>query len=117
MTFNNTVVEEVLKNLLQKKVSFEIDKKIFKTGRIILFSQHYFFISFIMNTAKKKQEKTEIPIPFNIEIHKDDNLIYFDYRLSTLAFNNKSALTFLQDIPAQKNKFLNKILTINIHNE
>ena len=117
MTFNNTVVEEVLKNLLQKKVSFEIDKKIFKTGRIILFSQHYFFISFIMNTAKKKQEKTEIPIPFNIEIHKDDNLIYFDYRLSTLAFNNKNALTILQDIPAQKNKFLNKILTINIHNE
>lgn len=114
MTFNNTALEETLKNLLQKKISFEIDKKIFKTGKVILFSQHYFFISFIMNTAKKKQEKTEIPIPFNIEVHKDDNLIYFDYRVATLAHNNKDALTALQNIPSQKNKFLNKILTINI---
>jgi ABC-type uncharacterized transport system substrate-binding protein len=115
MTFNNTPLEEVLKNLLQKNISFEIDKKVFKTGKVILFNQHYFYISFIINTAKKKQEKTEIPIPFNFELHKDDNLIYFDYRLATLAHNNKDALKILQNIPAQKNKFINKILTIIIH--
>lgn len=115
MTFNNTPLEDILKNLLQKNISFEIDKKVFKTGRVLLFNQHYFYISFIMNTAKKKQEKTEIPIPFNVEIHKDDNLIYFDYRLTTLAHNNKEVLNTLHGISAQKNKFINKILTIIIH--
>ena len=117
MIIDNTKLEEVLKNILQKKVTFEIEGKCFKTGKILLFSQKYFYISFILSTSKKKQEKLEIPIPFNVEVHKDDNLIYFDYRLSTLAFNNKEALEALYKIPAQKNKFYNKILTINIINE
>lgn len=117
MNFSPAILEETLKSLLQKKVSFEIDKKVFKTGKIVLFTHHYFYISFIIQTAKKDKEKTEIPVPFNIEIHNDDNLIYFDYRITTLANNNKEALNLLQNIVPQKNKFLNKILTITILNE
>ena len=117
MIIDNTKLEEILKNILQKKVTFEIDGKCFKTGKVLLFSQKYFYISLILSTTKKKQEKLEIPIPFNIEMHKDDNLVYFDYRLTTLAHNNKEALSALQKIPVQKNKFYNKILTINIINE
>lgn len=117
MIIDNTKLEEILKNILQKKVTFEIESKCFKTGKVLLFSQKYFYISFILSTAKKKQEKLEIPIPFNVEMHKDDNLIYFDYRLATLAHNNKEALDALQEITAQKNKYYNKILTINIINE
>lgn len=114
--FSNTL-EDTLKSLLQKKVSFELDKKIFKTGKVILFYHHYFYISFILQTLKKSKEKTEIPIPFNIELHEEDKLIYFDYRLSTLTHNNKAAADVINSIPTQKNKFLNKILTINILNE
>lgn len=117
MIIDNTKLESTLKSFLQKKVSFEIDGKLFKTGKILLFTQKYFYISLILSTTKKKQEKVEIPIPFNIEIHNDDNLIYFDYRLTTLAHNNKEALDALQEINTQKNKFFNKILTLTIHDE
>lgn len=117
MIIDNTNIEDTLKSLLQKKLTFEVDCKSFKTGRLLLFTQKYFYLSLILSTIKKKQEKLEIPIPFNIEVHKDDNLIYFDYRLATLAHNNKEALELLQKIPAAKNKFFDKILTINIIND
>lgn len=117
MIISDTSLDELLKSFLQKKISFEIDKKVFKTGRVLLYSQKYFYISLVLNTEKKKQEIVDIPIPFNFENHKDDNLIYFDYRLTTLAHSNKEAVDILQKIPVNKNKFLNKILTIIIHNE
>lgn len=117
MTINNTKLEKILTSLLQKTISLEIDKKIFKTGKVLLFSQHYFYITLTMSTSKKKQEKVEIPIPFNFELHDDDNLMYFDYRLAALAINNKEALEALQQIPANKNKYYDNILTILIHED
>jgi len=117
MIITNTELEETLKNLLQKSISLEIDKKVFKTGKVILFNQKYFVINFILHTAKKKKEKVDVPIPFSVELHKEDNLIYFDYRLSTLAVNNKDAFADLQKIVPCKNKYFNKILTIIVHED
>ena len=121
MIINNTKFEDLLKSFLQKKVSFELNNKIFKIGRILLFTQKYFYVTFILNTTKKKQEKLELPIPFNFEINKEDNQVYLDYRVSTLAYNNKKAFDLLNlktsDISFTKNKFFNKILTIQIINE
>ena len=114
MTINDTPLDSLLKSILQKTISFELEKKIFKTGKFLLYSQKYFFIVFVLQTDKKKQEKIDIPIPFNIEIHKEDNLVYFDYRLSTLSHNDKETLKLLQDAVSVKNKFINKILTINL---
>lgn len=114
MTINDTPVDLVLKSLLQKNIVFELDKKTFKKGRLIIYSQKYFYITLVLHTDKKKQEKLDIPIPFNIEIHKEDNLIYFDYRLSTLAHNDKDLIKSLQEGATTKNKFIDKILTISI---
>lgn len=117
MTINDTELDTLLKNLLQKKIYLEIDKKVFKSGKVLLYSQKYFYISFVLHTDKKKKEKIDIPIPFNVEYHKDDNLIYFDYRIITLAHSNKELLKILQKLIVVKNKFINKILTISINNE
>lgn len=117
MIINNTYIEEELNSLLQKKINFELEGKLIKSGKLILFSQKYYYISLILNTLKKKREKLEIPIPFNIEIDKEDNVLYFDYRISTLAKNNKQAFDLINNIPTQKNKFLNKILSLYYFNE
>jgi hypothetical protein len=117
MIISDTPLDELLKNFLQKKISFELDKKVFKTGKVILYSQKYFYITFVLATDKKKQEKIDIPVPFNFEVHQEDNLIYFDYRVSTLAQNNKELIELMQGVVSIKNKFLNKILTINLINE
>lgn len=117
MIISDSPLDELLKSFLQRKVSFELDKKIFKTGKIILYSQKYFYIALILTTDKKKQEKIDIPIPFNFEIHREDNLVYFDYRISTLAQNNKELIELMQSVVSTKNKYLNKILTINLLDE
>ena len=114
MIISDTYLDTLLKSILQKTISFEIDKKTFKTGKFILYSQKYFLITFVLSSDKKKQEKIDIPIPFNIEVHKDDSLIYFDYRIATLAHNDKNLIKQLQDATTIKNKFLNKILTITL---
>jgi hypothetical protein len=116
MIIENTELEHTLTSLLQKKITLEIDGKTIKTGKFILFNQKYFFLVLILfNAAKKKQEKIDIPIPFNIIKH--NNKISFDYRISSLVQNNKELLEEIQKIKFVKNKFINKILNICFSNE
>jgi hypothetical protein len=121
MIINNSNFEDLLKSFLQKKLLFKIDDKTIKTGKVLLFTQKYFYISFLLTTAKKKQEKFEIPIPFNFESSKDNKQILLDYRISTLAQNNNNALLLLEKKFNNnlniKNKFFNKILSIQILHE
>jgi hypothetical protein len=113
----NSKLEDVLTNTLQKNISLEVDGKVFKTGKLILFSTKYYFICLTLNTSKKQREKVEIPIPFNVEVHSKDNLIYFDYRIKTLTHTNENAKQIIDKLEATKNKFYNKILTIETSND
>jgi hypothetical protein len=85
MTIHGSQLEKACKFLLQKNIVMDIGKKSYKKGKLILFYQKNFFLVFIMNTVKKEKEKIEIPIPYGVEIHADDNLVFFDYRIKTLA--------------------------------
>jgi hypothetical protein len=115
MNINGTSTEEACKFLLQKNISFEINNKIFKHGKIILFYQKNFYITFIINTSKKERDKIEIPIPFDVEIHPEDGLIFFDYRIKTLAKYAPDIETNLIVYPKKitGNKFWDSILLIN----
>jgi hypothetical protein len=68
-----------------------------------------------MDTAKKTREKIEIPIPFDVEIHPEDNLVYFDYRIKTLSKHAPEIENNLMIYPTKVagNKFWDIILTIN----
>lgn len=118
MTINGTSIEEACKFLLLKNLNLEFGNKIYKQGKLILFYQKNFFLMFIMDTKKKLKEKIEIPIPFGVEIHEEDNLIYFDYRIKTLAKLSPDIETYLKLYTSRNvnNKFWNTILTINATN-
>lgn len=115
MNINDTPLEEACKFLLQKNLSFEINNKVLKSGKLILFSQKNFFLTFIINSNKKDKDKVEIPIPYGIETHYDENLIYFDYRLKTLCKTSPEIENYLKIYPSkvQGNKFWDTILTID----
>jgi len=100
---------------LQKKASFEINNKNIKEGKILLFYQKNFYLTLILDTAKKNNEKFEIPIPYGVEIHPEDNLIFFDYRIKTLSKNSPETEGFIKKVFSKKssNKFWNTILTID----
>lgn len=115
MNICKTKIEDACKFLLQKEVSFEINNKTIKQGKIILFQQKNFYILFNLKTKKKNNDKIEIPIPYDVEIHEDDDLIYFDYRIKTLIKNCPEVEDMIkkQFNKGNSNKFWNIILTLD----
>jgi hypothetical protein len=119
MTIHGTDLEKALKHMLQKNIYIEIKDKNYKSGKLILFYQRNFYITLVMNTKKKEKEKVEIPIPFNVELHEDENLIYFDYRIKTLCKYAPEIETNLMVYPKKiaGNKFWDSILMIDTNYE
>lgn len=116
MTIFKTDLENACKFLLQKTATFEIKNKKIQEGKIILFQQRNFYLIFTIETKPGLLEKYEIPIPYHIEIDKDDNLVYFDYRIKALSKNNVELDALLKTFPNNslvKNKFWDTILSID----
>lgn len=76
--------EVFLTSCLQKNVSFSINNKVLKRGRLLLFRRFHYFIQISLLSEKGIRENFDIPIPFKIEAHQDEGLLYFDYRLKSL---------------------------------
>jgi len=115
MTIYGTSIEKACKYLLQKNITIDIKNKPYKQGKLLLFYQRNFYLTFVMDTIKKLKEKIEIPIPYEIEIHEDEQLVYFDYRIKTLAKHAPEIETNLLVYPKKitGNKFWDSILLIN----
>jgi hypothetical protein len=102
---------------LQRCLNFNLGTKTIRKGRLIIFKRSHFFIQISLLTSKGNQETFEIPIPFKIEYHPPENLIYFDYRLNSLTGNNEE----LKDLILQQIKkntpsqYFNKILEIQTY--
>ena len=114
MNISDTDIEQACKFLLQKNVSFEFNNKTYKKGKVLLFAQKNFYITFIVSTDKKERDKIEIPIPYGVEIHEDDDLVYFDYRLKTLTKYSPHLENSLKALASKTNgnRFWNSILSI-----
>lgn len=103
--------EHYLLQCLQKNVSFSINNRAIKRGRLLLFRRFHYFIQIALLTEKGTRENFDVPIPFKIENHLDEGLLYFDYRLVSLE---------VESIPIIKEKvssiYFDKILEIQIIN-
>jgi hypothetical protein len=76
--------EKFLTDCLQKNVSFCINNKALKRGRLLLFKRFHYFIQISLLTERGLRENFDIPIPFKIDSYRDEGLMYFDYRLKSL---------------------------------
>ncbi len=115
MTINGTEIEETLKDLLQKNLKLSINNKQYRKGKLLLFKQNNYHIELTVRKNEKDMKRFEIPIPFAIEKWADDGLVYFDYRLKTLAKNDAVVYEMLKKLPLEgNNKFYNKILEVQI---
>lgn len=89
-------IEQYFNYFLQRNVVFSMDSKIIKEGKLILFSQKDYYLTFHLKNSAGEQKKYEIPYPFNIvrknkylnisydlqDISKKDDQLY--YRLIAL---------------------------------
>jgi hypothetical protein len=103
--------ESYLIECLQKNVCFFINNKAIKRGKLLLFRRYHYFIQLALMTEKGARENMDIPIPFNVESHLEDGVLYFDYRLKSLEVEN------LPDISNKVSSiYFDKILEMQIIN-
>lgn len=99
----------ILTSFLQKTLTFTLQDKVIKKGRLLLFKKSHYFIQFALQTNKKDQENLEIPFPFALEYYPDEELLYFDYRLNSLLNEDFSY------VPQKINSiYFNKILELQV---
>jgi hypothetical protein len=111
ITITDTELEKALKLLLQQQVEFYIHKKTWRSGKLLLFKQNGFYIEFTLRNDKDKNERFEVPIPFNI-ITKPHS-IKFSYELSSLVCNNIRLIENIRKIqPVCKSKYYDSSLEI-----
>jgi len=112
MTINKEL-ECVLNDLLQSYLVLKINGKSYRKGRFVLYKHKNFYLTLILKLDNDKIKKVELPIPYNIERWDADGLVYFDYRFTALAQNNKPLLAVIKKLPKTgNNKFYNSILEI-----
>tara|TARA_R110000868_G_scaffold294551_1_gene555069 strand:- start:1964 stop:2323 length:360 start_codon:yes stop_codon:yes gene_type:complete len=101
--------EQYLIPWLQSQSTFTVGGKIIKKGRLLLFRRVHYYIQIAILTDKNTRENFEIPIPFKVESHGDEGLLYFDYRISSLNIEN------IPPIPSKiSSSYFNKILEISV---
>lgn len=101
--------EDFFVECLQKKIIFSIGNRQIKRGRLILFRRSHYYIHISLLTDKNTRESLEIPIPFDYEMHGDEGLMYFDYRLASLR------VKAIPPIPEKiVSSYFNKILEISV---
>jgi len=107
--------EEFLTESLQNQLCLTLDGKVVKKGRLLHFRKQHFVIVLTFLTAKGNTENTEVPLPFFIERHveNDKPLIYFDYRLKRILTDGVSNNNFVKlSSSLQPSNYFNKILEI-----
>ena len=115
MTITDTNIEKALLELLQKDIRLSINNKQFRKGKLLLFKQNNYHIELTIQKNDVDIKRFEIPIPFAIEGWEGDGLMYFDYRLNTLANNDKVLYGMLKELkPDGNNKFYDKIMEIKV---
>ena len=111
----DTDLESILKKLLQEDVEFIIDTKVWRKGKVLIFKQVGFFVEFLIDTGIK-QERFEVPIPFNTEISIKRSQVVFDYTLPMFAQQGKEVLGLIEKIgTTSKSKFYDTKMVIKIN--
>lgn len=111
--------EDFLTKHLQTPIKFTLGQKVIKQGRLILFKRTHYYIQITVQTSKATKESFEVPIPFKTEEHVNENLMYFDYRLSSLVGYSEDLLDKVQKIKFKNinpSQYYNRILEIQAGN-
>lgn len=106
---NKETIEKKISDLLQRDISFIVNNKVVRRGKLLLFGVKDFYTSFTISTGRGESKVYELPYPFTI--NPLNNGIEFDYTLDSLSKGNKMLLYRLKVLNrVKKNKiFDNKV--------
>jgi len=108
-----TVLEDVLKGLLQEQVVFTLNNKTWRKGKLLLFQQSGFYLEFILETNTKR-ETFEVPIPF--EVYRKEIGVYFDYTVNTFVQGRPELFKLVDNLEInKKSKFYDTKMLVRIN--
>jgi hypothetical protein len=93
-------LEQTLNYFLQRDITFTIDDKVVKRGKLILCNIKDFYITFYLK-HNDDQKRYELPYPFALE--NTNRRVTMDYTLESVAGNNTDLLYKLQSLSRKKN--------------
>jgi hypothetical protein len=109
--------ERELVSLLQATLKIRVGEKNVRTGRLVHFKRTHFVYHLTFLNSRGNRETLELPLPFFIEMHRDEKLMYFDYRNDTLSCKDDELLLKIKKIKSNNASiFYNNIVEIDFNN-
>ena len=116
---NLDIIEDVLKRQFEKNLELSVGNRLIKRGKFIIYrcsyyDNHYYVELKFENPKKGKLDIVKVPIPYLIEEHEEDGIVYFDYRIDSFirdpVLYTKFSQTSSRNFPPSK--FFDTILEI-----
>jgi hypothetical protein len=108
-------IESGVSKFLQRNISFHIENKTLKKGKLILFSIKDFFCIFTLLCEEKNNKKIILELPYPFEFDHHPSKIVFDYTIDTFCKHNNSLYTTYKKLNIIKpSKLFNKKLIVKL---
>ena len=88
---NKDSIEKKINNFLFKPITFKLNDKVIKKGKLKIFTIKQFFIKFNLD-INNEIKVFEVPYPY--KIHETPNSLMFEYTLSSFCNSNSSELFY-----------------------
>jgi len=108
-------IEAAISKALQNNVTFTLENKIVKKGKLILFCIKDFFCVFTLVCPDRGNKKIIYEIPYPFSMNTTSEKIVFDYTALSFCKNNKNIDSLMRKLNISKpSKYYNKRLTITL---
>jgi hypothetical protein len=107
-------IENHIKDLLLTEVTFTVENKIIKKGKLILFSVKDFFCVFTLVNIEKSNRHVVYELPYPFSIAATDKSIIFDYTLNSFCLNTNIKQATEAVNTKRTSKFFNKKVVVSI---
>jgi len=95
-------IEQIIKPLHLYKVTFSIDNKVIKQGKLLLFCIKDFFCIFTLIDLERENKKTLYELPYPFKITTSGNIVTFDYTLESFCLSNTAIKTHTDAVKINK---------------
>ena len=83
------VIEKHFSKFLLSKITFEINGKVIKKGKLTLIAVKDFHIFFVIQSENSDSKQFIVPLPYDLT-SIDQNCLCLDYTIDTLCMGNKN---------------------------
>jgi hypothetical protein len=112
-------IEQLIKPFLLRDISFTVDSKTIKSGKLILFAIKDFFCVFTLTASERDGKRYIYEIPYPFTTSATISSLEFNYTLDSFCLNNTKIIDLTKKVPLNRtSKLFNKkvVVIANIDN-